>query len=685
MQKNSGTSHGNDSWTAVVTALGLTLSGGDQAYGPCPVHGGNRKTAFSVGRTKDGSLLITCWTKCKDSQPEASDARRRKWFKKACKAIAKAHPEVAWALPYGDMSRGKGASSPTTETVDRTPLPSEAQLEKWCAALADGSSSVLDKTRDFLQSERGLSIETVRRFKLGVYYNRVAIPIRDGQGRLLNIRRYEPHHQGNAKVIGWKGHNEPRLFPVEVLDGDPAEVLMCESELDALVAIENGFTAVTGTGGAGSIPNDVGLLKGRSVTIAYDCDEAGRKGAVKLARALRDLDSAADVRILDLGLGEGEDITDWFVTHGRSAKKLRKLMKRADQFNGDDPNDEILWLSDVEESRLEWLWDGRLLFGKINVLEGDPGLGKSTIWCDLVSRVTTGKPFPDSNRDTALGRALIIAAEDDLSDTIVPRLRAAGADLRRCGQIPLRRDENGMLIPLSLPEDLDRIERHITRSGITLLVIDPLMAFLSEDINSHSDASVRRALTPLAEIAQTTGCAVLLVRHLNKAGDMKAMYRGGGSIAVVGAARSGLVVAEHPDDPDVKVLCQVKTNLSAPTAAITYTIEKASDDPGKADTYIEWGDSENLTADGVLGGTKSPSPERAAARDFLNLELGDGPRLVKDIKSSADAAGLSWKTIDRASHDIGVDKHPQRNDDGTTEAWVWSIGPRVTIAKGEVG
>ena len=144
---------------------------------------------------------------------------------------------------------------------------------------------------------------------------------------------------------------------------------------------------------------------------------------------------------------------------------------------------------------------------------------------------------------------VIVCAEDDLGDTIVPRLLAHGADLSRIASVPLERDEHGHVRPLSLPEHQDRLELAIRQVDAKLLVIDPITAYLSETINTNNDASVRRATTPLTDLAQRTGTAILLVRHLNKSGELKAKYRGGGSIAFTGAARAVLVVEEHPEQP----------------------------------------------------------------------------------------------------------------------------------------
>lgn len=671
MQKKRADAH----WRTVVEVLGLSVSSDGQAYGPCPVHGGKKKSAFSVGQGENGWPVLTCWTKCSDSQLPGSDPKRQRWYKKAVKKILRQHPELS-----GELLPAKGDASKSVASDDgpssKNPLPEDITILKWSKALR-GDSATQRKQLTFLTEERGLSVETLERFQIGLHYKRITIPIRGRDGRLLNVRKYQPHHDGSDKVIGVKGHNQPRLYPEAIVEADDsAPVLVCEAELDALVAIERGFHAVSGTGGASNLPPDLTALSGKRVYLTFDCDEAGRVGSVKWAKRL--LDIAEEVYVLDLGLGEGEDITDWFVTHGRSAKKLRKLMSKAEPFDPDDVDDDAIWLNTIEESDLSWLWEGRIPFGKIAMLEGDPGLGKSTIWCDVVARLTTGRSFPESEQQTEVGRALVIAGEDDLSDTIVPRLHAAGADISEVATIPLAKDGHGNVVPLTLPEDLNRIGATIRKHGIKLLVIDPVMAYMSESIMTSSDASVRRALTPLAELMQQTRCAALLVRHLNKSGEMQALYRGGGSIAFIGAARSGLVVAPHPEMTGVVVLSQTKTNLSRKGLSITYVVGKRSDDDNRADTFIEWGEGIDMDADGLLG-RKSTSPERADAIKFLRAELVDGPRSPNDLEERAKDAGLSWSTVRKAKDTAGVVSIPVRGEDGKVTAWLWSTGPEVIV------
>jgi Bifunctional DNA primase/polymerase, N-terminal/AAA domain len=191
----------------------------------------------------------------------------------------------------------------------------------------------------------------------------------------------------------------------------------------------------------------------------------------------------------------------------------------------------IMRASDMEERVLRWLRRPYLPLGVLAIIEGDPDLGKSTITLDLTAAITTGRQWPVRSTTDLPGaqNVLVVCGEDDWEYVILPRLRAAGANLDRVFSYTLRQDEHRQVVPMSLPEDLPRLRQAIVKASARLGIIDPISAYLSERISTGVDQSVRRALAPLAQIAQEEASTVVMVRHLNKRGDMKAMYRGGGS------------------------------------------------------------------------------------------------------------------------------------------------------------
>lgn len=237
---------------------------------------------------------------------------------------------------------------------------------------------------------------------------------------------------------------------------------------------------------------------------------------------------------------------------------------------------EVICLAHVKPERVSWLWPGYLPLGKLVVIDGDPGVGKSVLTLDLTARVTTGSQMPDGSQPVK-GAVLILSAEDGLADTIRPRLDAAGADpaqvITITGITAVDEDGKDFTRPVSIPADLIDIEKVITEHGVVLVVIDVLMAYLGGDVNSHRDQDVRRALSPVAAMAGRTKCCVVVLRHLNKASGTSAIYRGGGSIGIGGAARAVFIAGIDPEDDSGTrhVLASVKCNLSAEPSSLAQT------------------------------------------------------------------------------------------------------------------
>lgn len=342
-------------------------------------------------------------------------------------------------------------------------------------------------------------------------------------------------------------------------------------------------------------------------------------------------------------------------------------------------------ITSFESKPIQWLWEGRIPLGKLTIVDGDPGLGKSVITnADIAARVSRGDQMPDETPGLTQARSVIlVVAEDDLGDTVRPRLEAAGADLDHVFTEAVQRNSKGHVIPLVIPDDLVRLRETVEEVGAALLIIDPITAYLGEQTNTHNDASVRRALGPLKELAEATGAAVVMVRHLNKSGDGKALYRGGGSIAFSGSARSGLMVDSIPGDPDGWCgLAQVKGNLARKAKTLRYRIVSVqiADPSFPYDVpVVEWGGETDLTADQLFEkkDARKRAPEREQAKAFLVELLKNGPCLVAEVELQAQAAGLAWSTVRRAATELSLAKEPVRSKGGkkAIKAWKWSLPP----------
>lgn len=220
-----------------------------------------------------------------------------------------------------------------------------------------------------------------------------------------------------------------------------------------------------------------------------------------------------------------------------------------------------------------------------------------------------------------------------------------------------------------IPDDLPILERAIVQTGASLVVIDPVMSFLSDDINSNRDQDVRRALQPLVDIAARTGAAVVICRHLNKSSGGSALYRGQGSIGFIGIVRSGLMVGDHPDRDGVQVLAGQKSNLSRPPESLAYRITNAG--PGDETAVIEYLGKTEVTAQ-QMNTTPDDEGERdrlAEAKEFLRNVLRVGPVHSKQVAAEAKDADISWRTVERAKGQLKV----QSYRDGESGRWMWTL------------
>jgi RecA-family ATPase len=294
------------------------------------------------------------------------------------------------------------------------------------------------------------------------------------------------------------------------------------------------------------------------------------------------------------------------------------------------------------------------------VLDGDPSLGKSTLTLDWSARVSTGSPWPDG-AVCELGDTVLLSAEDGISDTIRPRLDAAGGDPTRVHAltgITYRDGDVLRLRPPTLPADLPELRAAIQRTRARLVVIDVLMAFLGDTVNSHRDQDVRRVLAALAAIADETGATIVLLRHLNKTTGGSALYRGGGSIGIIGAARAGFVVAADPDDDSGRrrILAVTKMNLAEEPPSISYTLEGT--DSGVA--RVVWGEVSQHRANTLLAQHDHEDGEDTTEQgfavdwlvDFLDLNQGRAART--DVVKEAKDAGITLATLNRARVKAGV-------------------------------
>ncbi len=349
-------------------------------------------------------------------------------------------------------------------------------------------------------------------------------------------------------------------------------------------------------------------------------------------------------------------------------------------------------VSEVEREKLRWLWRGRLALGKLTILDGDPGTGKSTLYCELAARVTTGRGWPDDEAafpeaSERMGSVVIVTCEDGIADTIRPRLEEAGADLSRCLVVPSvptydeERGEEVDAVP-TIPEHLPEIERAVQQMNARLLIIDPLFVHLSGDVNSYRDQDVRRALAPLAQLAERQDVAVLVIRHLNKMSGGHVLYRGGGSIGIVGIVRLGMLLGRTPDDEDALVLASTKANISKKASSLALRIVSSPRDPEVG--MVQWEGTSDLTAQDLVSRPSQAASTVDGASEWLRNQLSDGDRPAAEVCDEAEAAGISKGVLKRAKRKLGI-VSKRAGGIGDNGRWWWSLGSEVSSEKSAKG
>jgi archaellum biogenesis ATPase FlaH len=311
---------------------------------------------------------------------------------------------------------------------------------------------------------------------------------------------------------------------------------------------------------------------------------------------------------------------------------------------------------DIEAKAMEWLWPGWLPLGKLAVLDGDPGLGKSTMLLDLAARISNHGLMPDGKIGIA-GTVIVMSAEDAADDTIRPRLEAAGANLDRVIDLS-HVIVNGEERPIEVPKDLPLIASKIREHEARLLIVDPLMAFLC-GADANKDQEIRRVLYKFSKISEKYRCATIAMRHLNKSGAGKAIYRGNSSIGVIGHSRTGLIVAVDPDDEHKRVLAASKVNNGPKPQALRYVLDPVGDvcrvgwcgtSPYSADELV----SQRTEEEKATQQAAQSKVQQAVAILELLLQENSGQIEIRPAKSELSAAGLSGSTIDRAVKTLGL-------------------------------
>ena len=367
------------------------------------------------------------------------------------------------------------------------------------------------------------------------------------------------------------------------------------------------------------------------VFLCLDADKAGEDACKRLAGLLPDTVSVTRIQPC---------MKDWndVLVH-RAEIPNRNYFKSIVLKEPSKPETvKIIRMSDVELTPVEWLWKPYLPFGKLSVLQGNPGEGKTYFAMHLAAACTNGKLLPNMERMEPFN-VIYQTAEDGLGDTVKPRLIEAGADLDRVLVI----DDSDVQLTLSD----ERIEKAIIENNARLVIIDPIQAYLGADVDMNRANEVRPIFMRLGQVAQRTGCAILLIGHLNKAAGMQSLQRGLGSIDIAAAVRSVMFIGKLKHDPTMRILTHEKSSLAPPGASLALSL---GDEGG-----FRWVGEYDITADEMLSGIEPQRETKTQqAKDLICALLAGGKQVLsEDIDKAALERGIPGRTVRDAKRELG--------------------------------
>ena len=628
----------------VLSRLPTAKPNGDGWLVCCPAHE-DRSPSLSINQGEDGRVLLKCFAGC-------------------------SHDAIvgAMGLESKDLFVPRDSRNGKPHTIDKaTPKPKSSSAPKGKRfATADAAKAACLAMMGKGGHEPGGEWE---------YHDASGKPVAwvlrfNGSDGSKEFRPVSLHDDG-----GWyiKAPATPRpLYGLPDLAG-ATTVYVCEGEKAADAARSIGLVATTSIGGSQAPElTDWTPLVGKTVVFLPDNDDAGRKYPEAIAGILHCLDASTTIKIVELpNLPPKGDVVEWIESRGDAAEpetmrqELKRLVNEADAVEPKPARAKkpqatseaiVVRLSDVQEQQVEWLWPNRIPLGKLTLLAGDPGLGKSFVTVDIAARVSTGTGWPDCfELRQPVGSVILFNCEDDIADTVLPRLNRAGGDPSKV--IALQgvtitdaetgqRRQRGFSLDVDLPKLIEVLE---VNRDVRLVVIDPVSAYCGAT-DSHKNADIRAMLAPMADMASKYRVAVVMVTHLSKGSGGKAVYRAMGSLAFAAAARAVWHVAKDHDDDKRRLILLAKINISEEATGLAYRLQ---------DGAVCWEEAPVvMTADEHL--EKETQPERKPrgngeqgeamqqAKGWLVEKLTGCSMLATVVKQLADDADIAPASLKRA-------------------------------------
>lgn len=312
---------------------------------------------------------------------------------------------------------------------------------------------------------------------------------------------------------------------------------------------------------------------------------------------------------------------------------------------------QMIKMSEIQSQKVEWLWYPFIPYGKLTIVQGDPGDGKTTLILNIAAKLSKGEGLDSEMKLSEPMNVIYQSAEDGLADTVKPRLELAGADCERILVIDEKEKSLSMVD--------ERLEKAIVQTKARMLILDPIQAYLGGGMDMNRANEARDMTKKLGALAEKHKCAIVLIGHMNKAAGNKATYRGMGSIDFFAVARSVLLVGRVEGEPNIKAVIQIKNNLAAFGHPKAFQL---------LDEGFSWIGDYEITADEVLGGIVPKANKMEQAKQMIReLALTSNAVQSNEIFDMADEKGISKRTLENAKRELGVRAKKINN------SWYWEL------------
>lgn len=558
--------------------------------------------------------------------------------------------------------------------------------------LRNGANAIIKKQRELGYHSK--SIHIYKNEAGEILFARLRMSEPDGTKWIRPLSKNSQGQWSHFKEPAF--NNRKPIYNLHLLSRNLSDkVYVVEGEKCAKALSRIGLLATTSGGATSAKDANWDALKGRNVIIWPDNDESGIKYSNEVERLLLKIDATVSrIDVSKLGLTEKQDCFDWLIkfesNHDKLASKedIEALVTNSAQASNviENPYKDTIGIdvkltraSTVSIKPIDWLWNGWIARGKFNVLAGQAGTGKTTIALSIASTITNGGMFPDGSK-SPIGSVLIWSGEDGISDTLIPRLIAVGANLEKVHFLDdvIADFENRSFNPATDMQGL--LFKAYEIEDLALLILDPIVNAVTGDGNSNNN--VRQSLQPIVDFAEKLNCAVIGITHFNKGSQGKdPLERVTGSLAYGALARVVLAAAKITDgDESKRIFCRTKNNLGLDTGGFEFELDQKTVQDGINASYTSWGQALEGNAIDLIG--TSENHQTSDCVSYLEELLAGGRMPVNEILRDGSNCGFSKDQLHRAKTKLQIKSH--RDGFGRDSVYYWDLPPITNSLSGNI-